>query len=37
VRALEIEASSVLLASADVELRASGLTLPPESVAILAR
>jgi maltooligosyltrehalose trehalohydrolase len=36
-RALEIEATSVLLASADVELRASSLTLPPESVAILAR
>ncbi|HZV24825.1 MAG TPA: alpha-amylase family glycosyl hydrolase, partial [Acidothermaceae bacterium] len=36
-RALEIQASSVLLASADVELRASIVTLPPESVAILAR
>jgi maltooligosyltrehalose trehalohydrolase len=36
-RALDIEATSVLLASADVELRASSLTLPPESVAILAR
>ena len=36
-RALDIEATSVLLASADVELRANRLTLPPESVAILAR
>jgi maltooligosyltrehalose trehalohydrolase len=36
-RALEIVASSVLLASADVELGASSVTLPPESVAILAR
>ena len=36
-RAFEIEASSVLLSSADVELRASSVTLPPESVAILAR
>jgi maltooligosyltrehalose trehalohydrolase len=36
-RALEIQASSVLLASADVELGASSVTLPPESVAILAR
>ena len=36
-RALEIQATSVLLASADVELRASIVTLRPESVAILAR
>jgi maltooligosyltrehalose trehalohydrolase len=36
-RAVEIEATSVLLSSADVELRASGVTLSPESVAILAR
>jgi maltooligosyltrehalose trehalohydrolase len=36
-RALEMEATAVLLASADVELRASVVTLPPESVAILAR
>ncbi|HEY5454126.1 MAG TPA: malto-oligosyltrehalose trehalohydrolase [Acidothermaceae bacterium] len=36
-RALEIQASSKLLASADVELLASSVTLPPESVAILAR
>ena len=34
---LDVEATSVLLASADVELRANSLRLPPESVAILAR
>lgn len=34
---LDLEATSVLLASADVELRANSLRLPPESVAILAR
>jgi maltooligosyltrehalose trehalohydrolase len=36
-RALDIEATSVLLASADVELGVGSVTLPPESVAILAR
>jgi maltooligosyltrehalose trehalohydrolase len=36
-RTLDLEATSVLLASADVELHANRLTLPPESVAILAR
>ena len=36
-RALDIEATSILLASAAVELGASTVTLPPESVAILAR
>ncbi len=36
-RALDIEVTSVLLSSADVEWRASGVTLPPESVAIFAR
>jgi maltooligosyltrehalose trehalohydrolase len=36
-RTLDIDATSVLLASADAELRANQLTLPPESVAILAR
>jgi maltooligosyltrehalose trehalohydrolase len=36
-RALDLEATSVLLASADVEWRADGVTLSPESVAILAR
>jgi len=34
---LNVEATSVLLASADVELRANSVRLPPESVAILAR
>jgi maltooligosyltrehalose trehalohydrolase len=36
-RTLEVDATSVLLASADVEWRGGSLTLPPESVAILAR
>jgi maltooligosyltrehalose trehalohydrolase len=36
-RTLDLDATSVLLASADVELRANRLTLPSESVAILAR
>jgi maltooligosyltrehalose trehalohydrolase len=36
-RALKVEATAVLLASADVEVRASSVTVPPESVAILAR
>ena len=35
--ALDVEASSVLLASADAALRATRLTLPPESVAVLRR
>jgi maltooligosyltrehalose trehalohydrolase len=36
-RTFEVDAASVLLASADVEWRQPTLTLPPESVAILAR
>jgi len=36
-QALDVEATSVLLASADAQLRANSLWLPPESVAILAR
>jgi maltooligosyltrehalose trehalohydrolase len=36
-RTFEVDAASVLLASADVEWRAPSLTLPPESAAILAR
>ncbi|HTC71177.1 MAG TPA: DUF3459 domain-containing protein, partial [Acidothermaceae bacterium] len=36
-RTFEVDAASVLLASADVEWRPPTLTLPPESVAILAR
>ena len=36
-RTIEVDATSVLLSSADVELRGTSLTLPPESVAILAR
>jgi maltooligosyltrehalose trehalohydrolase len=36
-RTVAVDATSVLLASADVELRGGNLTLPPESVAILAR
>jgi maltooligosyltrehalose trehalohydrolase len=36
-RRLEMQATSALLASADVELGASSVTLQPESVAILAR
>jgi maltooligosyltrehalose trehalohydrolase len=35
-RAVEVDATSILLASADVEWRGGSLTLPPESVAILA-
>jgi maltooligosyltrehalose trehalohydrolase len=34
---IELAASAVLLTSADVEWQGRGLTLPPESVAILAR
>ena len=36
-RTFEVDAASVLLASEDVEWRRPALTLPPESVAILAR
>jgi maltooligosyltrehalose trehalohydrolase len=35
-QAVEVEATSILLASMDAELRGTSLTLPPESVAIVA-